>query len=148
MYTAKKTINWQCGMGNIVVCWGMEDGSDCLHPIISKYPIVPHASVPVIRAVGSFSHNFANLQITTCFVTCVCSTGCVVAAPEHCLSIMHDDCGSYHLPYSAQTAAIPRGNHLRMSCMFQHLTSSEQNYKHWKEKGCSHVTRISFLTPM
>jgi len=135
-------------MGNIVVCWGMEDGSDCLHPIISKYPIVPHASVPVIRAVGSFSHNFANLQITTCFVTCVCSTGCVVAAPEHCLSIMHDDCGSYHLPYSAQTAAIPRGNHLRMSCMFQHLTSSEQNYKHWKEKGCSHVTRISFLTPM
>jgi len=91
--------------------------------IISKYPIVPHASVSVVRAIGSVSHNSDNLHITACFVTCVCSTGCVVAAPRHCLSIMLDDCGSYHLPYSAQTAAIPCDNCLRMNCMFQHLTS-------------------------
>jgi hypothetical protein len=78
---------------------------------------VPHASVPVVRAIGSVSHNFDNLHITTCFVMCVCSTGCVGAARRHCLSIMHADCGSYHLPCSAQTAAIPCDNHLRMNCV-------------------------------
>jgi hypothetical protein len=40
-------------MGNIAICWGMEAVSDCLHPIISNYPIVPLASVPVVRAIGS-----------------------------------------------------------------------------------------------
>jgi hypothetical protein len=54
-------------MGNIAICWGMENGSNCLHPVISKYPIIPHASVPVVRAIGSVSHNFDSLHITPCF---------------------------------------------------------------------------------
>jgi hypothetical protein len=99
----------------------MEDGSDCIQ-LFHSIPLYLML-VPVVRAIGSVSHNFDNLHITTCFVTCVCSTGCVVAAPRHCLSITHDDCGSYHLPCSAQTAAIPCDNCLRLNCMFQHLTS-------------------------
>lgn len=99
-------------MGNFANCLGVESVSDCLHPIISKYPILPHAFIPVVRAIGSVSHNFENLHIATCFVRCVCNTGRVLASPRYCLSFMRDDCGSYDLPYSAQTAAIPHDSRL------------------------------------
>jgi hypothetical protein len=106
-------------MGNIAICWGMEGGlTVCIHLCQSMYLMLQF----LCSEIQAVSYIFDNLHITACFVVCVYSTGCVVAAPRHCLSIMHDDCGGYHLPYSAETAAVC-DNCLRMNCMFQHLTS-------------------------
>jgi hypothetical protein len=60
-----ETLYSICGVGNFAICWGFKRGSGCLHPVISKYPILHEASVPVVRGVGSIGYNCEDFNITT-----------------------------------------------------------------------------------